>query len=470
MNLPLMNLLKLRRFPILDQLHLEERLLRTSSDNWCIVNDGTIHPTIVMGISGKASELLDVNSVLCDQIPVIRRFTGGGTVIVDDGTVFVTFICNKDAVPGLQPYPRPIMAWSSLIYDQVFKGVGNFRLRENVADISADMVVDYVFGDRKFGGNAQSITKGRWIHHTSFLWDYEVKNMSYLKVPTRAPKYRVARDHLEFICHMKDYIPRSAFIDGTVKATADHFTVRTIPMEEMESAGADFIPSSRILMREELEDAAAPQEKLEPFLSKYPPCVKKMTSKLLVLHFLLCEEHATDFFQLTLIALLFNLLASRDPVLSSLLWCREMGEAALEHPNYELIHKPNGYEIRRYVSSVWMTTLPIQNISFTDASDNGFSQLFNYIQGDNNKKLKIEMTAPVLTQVTPSNGPFCKSTFIISFYVPKANQANTPSANGLHVQTWKNQYVAAHRFGGFASDSNIVLEAACHGPINNLTP
>jgi lipoate-protein ligase A len=50
---------------------------------------------------------------------------------------------------------------------------------------------DYAFADRKFGGNAQSITKNRWIHHTSFLWDYEVKNMSYLKLPAKAPKYRL---------------------------------------------------------------------------------------------------------------------------------------------------------------------------------------------------------------------------------------------------------------------------------------
>ncbi|ERN08330.1 hypothetical protein AMTR_s03745p00005370, partial [Amborella trichopoda] len=51
-GLPLMNLLKLRGKPILEQLQLEERLLRTSSDNWCIINDGTNTPTIVMGISG----------------------------------------------------------------------------------------------------------------------------------------------------------------------------------------------------------------------------------------------------------------------------------------------------------------------------------------------------------------------------------------------------------------------------------
>lgn len=38
--------------PILQQLHLEERVLRRTGDNWCIVNDGTAPPTIVMGVSG----------------------------------------------------------------------------------------------------------------------------------------------------------------------------------------------------------------------------------------------------------------------------------------------------------------------------------------------------------------------------------------------------------------------------------
>lgn len=57
----------------------------------------------------------------------------------------------------------------------------------------SDLILDYVFGNRKFGGNAQSITKNRWIHHTSFLWDYEVRNMAYLKLPKRAPEYRLVK-------------------------------------------------------------------------------------------------------------------------------------------------------------------------------------------------------------------------------------------------------------------------------------
>lgn len=243
--LPLINLLRLKGFPILQQLHLEERLLRTSPHNWCIINDGTIDPTIVMGVSGKPEELLETESVLRDEIPVIRRFTGGGTVIVDHSTIFVTFICNKDAVPGLQSYPQPIMSWSSLIYKEVFQGIADFNLREN----------DYVLGDRKFGGNAQSITKNRWVHHTSFLWDYEVGNMGYLKQPKRAPEYRQTRGHLEFICRMKDYISRSNFIDKTVEAVGSHFLLRSLEPGEIQSTSVSkFEPSSKLLRRQELAE------------------------------------------------------------------------------------------------------------------------------------------------------------------------------------------------------------------------
>ncbi|KAL2230462.1 uncharacterized protein LOC105172155 isoform X2 [Sesamum indicum] len=246
MGLPLINLLRLKGAPILQQLHLEERLLRTSYDNWCIINDGTTKPTVVMGVSGKAEELLEIDSVLRDEIPVIRRFTGGGTVIVDQGTIFVTFICNKDAFPDLQSYPQPIMSWSSLLYKKVFQGIGDFSLREN----------DYVLGDRKFGGNAQSITKNRWVHHTSFLWEYEVSNMGYLKLPKRAPNYRQARDHLDFICRMKDHIPRSNFIQRTIDAVGSHFVLRSADPEASQSPlSSKFEPSSRLLKREELEEA-----------------------------------------------------------------------------------------------------------------------------------------------------------------------------------------------------------------------
>ncbi|PIA36069.1 hypothetical protein AQUCO_03400164v1 [Aquilegia coerulea] len=131
----------------------------------------------------------------------------------------------------------------------------------------------------------------------------------------------------------------------------------------------------------------------------------------------------------------------------------------IECPGYDVIHAGNGFEIRRYNSSMWISTSPIDDISFVDATRSGFLQLFKYIQGKNKYSEKIEMTAPVLTQVSPSDGPFCVS-FVVSFYVPKVNQADPPPAKGLHVQKWSTKYAAVRQFTGFVKDSDIGVEAA----------
>jgi hypothetical protein len=44
--------LKLAALPILQQLQLEEALLRATTHNWFLINEGTPAPSIIMGVSG----------------------------------------------------------------------------------------------------------------------------------------------------------------------------------------------------------------------------------------------------------------------------------------------------------------------------------------------------------------------------------------------------------------------------------
>jgi lipoate---protein ligase len=185
-------LLKLNNVAILDQLRLEEALLRASSENWCLINTGS-PPAIVMGISGKPEKLLNIQKVTHDKICVIKRFSGGGTVYIDSQTIFVTFICNSSTF-NFPLQPKPILQWSETLYKPLFK---EFSLREN----------DYVFGERKFGGNAQYIQKSRWLLHSSFLWDYTPQNMEYLLLPEKRPHYRGTRSHADFLCTLRPYFP-----------------------------------------------------------------------------------------------------------------------------------------------------------------------------------------------------------------------------------------------------------------------
>ncbi|XP_047336479.1 heme-binding protein 2-like [Impatiens glandulifera] len=132
----------------------------------------------------------------------------------------------------------------------------------------------------------------------------------------------------------------------------------------------------------------------------------------------------------------------------------------IECPVYNVIDTGKDYEIRQYNSSMWMSTSSIQDISLVGAAKTGFLRLFDYIQGKNDFNEKVEMTAPVMTQVSPSDGPLYESSFVVSFYVPKKNQKNPPPANGLHAQKWKNTHVAVRQFGGFVKDFDVGVEAA----------
>ncbi|GAQ84080.1 Putative Lipoate-protein ligase A [Klebsormidium nitens] len=203
---PLVNVVRLRGYSIFRMLQLEEALLRTDDRNWLLLNEGTEKPAIVMGISGKPPTLLNIPLVRKVGIPVIKRFTGGGTVVVDKDTLFATLLMKQDDMPDVRPYPRDIMAFMEAFYQHVFAkpGAEAFRLREN----------DFVFGNRKFGGNAQSITKLRWLHHTSFLWDYQDQNMDLLRHPDRAPDYRKGRAHGDFLCKLREHFETKGKFDG----------------------------------------------------------------------------------------------------------------------------------------------------------------------------------------------------------------------------------------------------------------
>jgi lipoate---protein ligase len=185
-------LLILNNVPIFEQLRLEEALLRANGDNWCLLNTGS-PPAIVMGISGKPEKLLDLKTVAQNKIPVIRRFSGGGTVYVDPHTVFATLICNSSTV-DIPLQPKPILKWSEGFYKPLFK---DFCLREN----------DYVFGEKKFAGNAQYIQKGRWLLHTCFLWDCSLEQMNCLLLPEKRPQYRGGRSHADFLCTLRPQYP-----------------------------------------------------------------------------------------------------------------------------------------------------------------------------------------------------------------------------------------------------------------------
>ncbi len=220
-----------------------------------IINQNCI---IIMGIGGKPENLLNIPKVTKDGVVVIKRFSGGGTVVVDHSSLWTTFIGRTNDFPNVPPYPKDIMKWSAdEIFHYVFQGMGmgknnnsnnsmsnNLNINGDTNQIKRKTLImdkkscglasvhnkqieflipdpsnrtanslsnlkfelrenDYVLGEHKMGGNAQSITNGAWLHHTSFLWDYSATNMEYLSLPQKRPDYRADRKHDDFLIKLK---------------------------------------------------------------------------------------------------------------------------------------------------------------------------------------------------------------------------------------------------------------------------
>jgi lipoate-protein ligase A len=228
---PLLRVARLPRLPIFERLCVEEALFYKTDSNWFVHSEGppASAPCIVLGISGKPERLCDLILVARDSIPLVRRFSGGGTVIVDENTIFASLIMNRDDLPDVNPYPREIMDWSTSIYGPALQRIASagtiqLGLREN----------DYVFGDMKFGGNAQAISRGRWLHHTSFLWSYQQEVMQYLQMPEKRPEYRGSRGHSSFLTPLSAHVAeRGAFCPAVVHALHQQFDVHESTAEEL---------------------------------------------------------------------------------------------------------------------------------------------------------------------------------------------------------------------------------------------
>lgn len=206
-----LHILHLQNVSIFQQLQLEEALLRNDQRNFCLINEGS-PPAIVMGISGKVEELIDREKLSQKRVPVIKRFSGGGTVVVDENTLFISFICERNFVDFV-PYPEPIMRWTEEIYRRALRH-SSFCLKES----------DYVIGEKKFGGNAQYLQKTRWLHHSTLLWDYNTELMELLLHPKKSPPYRKGRTHLEFLTKLSDHISNKEEFLTQFKGALKSFT------------------------------------------------------------------------------------------------------------------------------------------------------------------------------------------------------------------------------------------------------
>lgn len=195
---PFLNLLFLDDYPLIDQLRLEQAILSLKKENYVIFHT---HPqqAVVMGISGKPDELVYQDKLLTHNIPLIKRYSGGGCVYIDPGCVMLSFIFNKQDAHNITT-PAAIMSWA-FEHLQFLKNHCAFSFKEN----------DWAIENKKVAGNAQYIKKERFCHHLSLLWKANYQAYAqFLKHPPKEPEYRKKRTHQDFLCELGTFLTDQA--------------------------------------------------------------------------------------------------------------------------------------------------------------------------------------------------------------------------------------------------------------------
>lgn len=127
-------ILSAKGMDVVEQLKIEEALLRATDDTWMLINDGVASPTVVLGISGKPEEMVHGEKLKGLGIRMVKRFSGGGTVVVDENCVMMSIIANGHRhLPHVPCYPRPVMEWCAKVLGGYMGQYGEFALREHGA-------------------------------------------------------------------------------------------------------------------------------------------------------------------------------------------------------------------------------------------------------------------------------------------------------------------------------------------------
>jgi len=125
--------------------------------------------------------------------------------------------------------------------------------------------------------------------------------------------------------------------------------------------------------------------------------------------------------------------------------------SANEQP-YKVLHVEKDFEIRFYPAAI-MATIVSPTKSYKELANPGFRKLATYIFGGNETKMQIAMTAPVHMDIndTISSMSFVMPSNYTKEDLPKPNDSN------VTIKSIPDEYVAALKFGGYASDKNIKI-------------
>jgi lipoate-protein ligase A len=151
-------------------------------------------PAVVLGSGGKIADDVDVLSCQRDQVPILRRASGGGTVLLGTGCLLYSLVLSIERSAEMSDIRRS--------YAYILSRV-NHALQPEASAAEICGTSDLAIGGRKFSGNAQQRKQRHILHHGTLLFAFDASIVSnYLLPPPRQPEYRGGRTHTDFLMNL----------------------------------------------------------------------------------------------------------------------------------------------------------------------------------------------------------------------------------------------------------------------------
>jgi len=145
---------------------------------------------IVLGHGNKVSEEVHIEKAERDGIPILRRCSGGGTVIQGPGCLNYSFILSTED----EKFNTITSTTESIMSTQAE------AISELLSPIDVRGTSDLSFKNKKFSGNAQRRLNQKCLFHGTLLYNFDLSLIeTYLKHPPKEPDYRKNRSHLDFV-------------------------------------------------------------------------------------------------------------------------------------------------------------------------------------------------------------------------------------------------------------------------------
>jgi len=149
---------------------------------------------IAVGRSGKVSEDCSVDECRRDGIKIIRRISGGGSVLQGPGCINYSAILSYDSAGEYRDIRTS--------YQSILQRLAD-SLRKEGHDVNFFPICDLALSKKKISGNAQARKKKFFLHHGTFLISFDLDKVPrYLKHPSKEPEYRNGRSHKDFLANI----------------------------------------------------------------------------------------------------------------------------------------------------------------------------------------------------------------------------------------------------------------------------